>query len=112
MNKQEKSPIGSRWSPNSSPARVFVVIKKFPGGKVELQEEGRARFVLMYQRDLLSDNTRVAASGPDEVLDYDALLEQSGDALEAEIKSAAIDAEVARQVNFWESKLGGTNESL
>ena len=54
------------------------------------------------------------ASSPDDdnVLDYGTMLEQSGDALEAEIKSAAIDAEVARQVKFWESKLGAADESL
>lgn len=57
--RKAKSPIGSRWSPLSNTARVFVVIGAAPGGHIHLQEEGRAYFIQMYQRDLIAHNTRL-----------------------------------------------------
>lgn len=40
MSKPALVPIGSWWSSNRSPARVFIVIERLPFGRVCIKEEG------------------------------------------------------------------------
>lgn len=62
-----KTPAGSRWSPKSNPARVWMVQELKPGGRVCWQEQGRALFGESYQHDFLRNCTRLPVdAGRDE----------------------------------------------
>ena len=54
-------PVGSRWSANNCPSRVFVVLERKPFGRICTQEEGRAYFGEIQQKQLLASFTRIGA---------------------------------------------------
>lgn len=59
MSKPALVPIGSWWSSNRSPARVFIVIERLPFGRVCIKEEGRAYFGESQQKQFLANFTRL-----------------------------------------------------
>lgn len=59
MSKPALVPIGSRWSANRCPSRVFVVLERLPFGRVCIKEEGRAYFGESQQKQFLANFSRL-----------------------------------------------------
>jgi predicted type IV restriction endonuclease len=62
MSREPKCPIGSRWQ-NPKNGRIWIVVERYPFGRLMVQEEGRAYTGEPMQRDFITNNIRIEPKG-------------------------------------------------